>query len=531
MPKKNKNKKSKASKKKTVAETKNSNSSSSPADVYEWQKFGRMDAKGLAQNLPDVAAGLRDGSVDPADVAAMACQATQDHLLSQLRKHLPEEIVKAGNVARLGGLETLTGAENLLCDLVRVACGADADLSFAFAWDFFGGQRKCPWANVREKIIMQGTTIVDCTPELYPEILDIHQAYNRACVKWRFSIEKLAKKPMEQHCWAYKESVVEFVPVLGQLIYRNENFSIEDICRDVAYTGAIEVDRKIKAAAQGVQDGQDVIRQVCWECGLDSGPISKCTSCHAARYCSKECQRKSWKDGHKGACDALKTMYNGFIANCRRIDKAVQLQDMDNCFGPDGGTLPPAGCADYEIIPMFLSNYTFPVVVNVDIIPFTSIDHMYKNLEDIVKGRAHWMFEDTFQDNLKEYVDSHILAPANIFEMEYMLHGMLFLTVDFSKFPVPSGVPFIVSLFRRQLRQVLPDGELMPVARFIEIYYRFGLAEREGDRNPSARLESVTKCMTLMMKYFHKKRSFDLAALQKDAVGWASKPFPHFKGI
>ena len=59
----------------------------------------------------------------------------------------------------------------------------------------------------------------------------------------------------------------------------------------------------------------------------------------------------------------------------------------------------------------------------------------------------------------------------------------------------------------------------MPVTRFIEIYYRFGLAEREGYEQPGARLKYMTQCVTLMVKYFRKKKApLDAQALRKDAV-------------
>lgn len=523
------NKNSKNNKKTTSSKT--NQQSSTPAEISSFVHSGKVDAKRLARKLPDVAAAVRSGSLQPEDVPRVARQANEDHLMAELSKHLPEELLNGcgKKIHRIGGLEIMTGAEHLLCDLVRVACGSDENLSYAFAADFFGG-KECPWKYVREKIHMEGTSITECTPEDCAVIFEIQQAYNRACEKWRFQIEKLVRKPMEEHCWAYTKSPFEFMQVVGQLIYRDENSGIQELCRDLAYSKSIQVDHKVEAAARGVAAGHDTIRHQCWECGKDSVPVSKCSRCEAARYCSKECQAKSWKDGHRGACGELKTMYQQFLTNYRRIDQALQVQNEENSatttFGPDGRTLPPAGSKDYMLLPMLLSNYTFPVTLNVDIVRngCTSIDHLYKNLADIVRGRNHWMFEDTFPCTIQEYVTTHTLERANAVEMDYMLQGLLFLTVDISKIP-PSAVHVAVNLFRLQLRKSTLDAELMPVTRFIEIYYRFGLGEREGYEDPGARLKELAKCVTLMMKHFHKKKaSFDMVdSLMKevnDMRGW-----------
>ena len=89
------------------------------------------------------------------------------------------------------------------------------------------------------------------------------------------------------------------------------------------------------------------------------------------------------------------------------------------------------------LLPLFLSNYTFPVTMNVDYIVncAASMDNFYKNLDDIVKGRPHWMFEDVFNQSpiLKGYIDTHVLERADGHEIYYILQGLLFLTVDIQK--------------------------------------------------------------------------------------------------
>lgn len=40
----------------------------------------------------------------------------------------------------------------------------------------------------------------------------------------------------------------------------------------------------------------------CGSCGLPKPDMKKCSRCKKVVYCSKECQLKDWKAGHKHVC-------------------------------------------------------------------------------------------------------------------------------------------------------------------------------------------------------------------------------------
>jgi len=42
--------------------------------------------------------------------------------------------------------------------------------------------------------------------------------------------------------------------------------------------------------------------EYCKVCCRADIPVSKCTGCYSAEYCSKECQKIDWKNGHKAEC-------------------------------------------------------------------------------------------------------------------------------------------------------------------------------------------------------------------------------------
>ena len=52
---------------------------------------------------------------------------------------------------------------------------------------------------------------------------------------------------------------------------------------------------------------------VCGQCGKEEGaagvavtPFKKCGGCLAVYYCSKDCARTHWKEGHKSVCRKIR---------------------------------------------------------------------------------------------------------------------------------------------------------------------------------------------------------------------------------
>jgi len=44
---------------------------------------------------------------------------------------------------------------------------------------------------------------------------------------------------------------------------------------------------------------------MCGTCGTN-GKLRTCAACGVVRYCSPECQKKDWKEGHRVACAQIK---------------------------------------------------------------------------------------------------------------------------------------------------------------------------------------------------------------------------------
>lgn len=47
----------------------------------------------------------------------------------------------------------------------------------------------------------------------------------------------------------------------------------------------------------------------CYQCGVKKEKMQKCSMCHKARYCSKECQTLHWKSSHKDECQDLQGLH------------------------------------------------------------------------------------------------------------------------------------------------------------------------------------------------------------------------------
>ena len=59
---------------------------------------------------------------------------------------------------------------------------------------------------------------------------------------------------------------------------------------------------KIKEEADRLKEVVAHTPDKCGSCGLPKPDMKKCSRCKTVVYCSKECQIKDWKAGHKHAC-------------------------------------------------------------------------------------------------------------------------------------------------------------------------------------------------------------------------------------
>jgi TPR repeat protein len=55
---------------------------------------------------------------------------------------------------------------------------------------------------------------------------------------------------------------------------------------------------------------------ICENCGAKNVPLQCCSGCHALFYCSRICQRKSYRDGHKFDCCSREQLFDIHLIKC-----------------------------------------------------------------------------------------------------------------------------------------------------------------------------------------------------------------------
>ena len=80
-----------------------------------------------------------------------------------------------------------------------------------------------------------------------------------------------------------------------------------------------------KALALAVEKSKTELKNECVVCGSDK--CKRCTGCFQSWYCSKECLKTHWKQGHKGECKAIQKEYVGVNLKGTGPDTVYCIQD------------------------------------------------------------------------------------------------------------------------------------------------------------------------------------------------------------
>jgi hypothetical protein len=172
-----------------------------------------------------------------------------------------------------------------------------------------------------------------------------------------------------------------------------------------------------------------------------------------------------------------------------------------------------------------------------------SIENFYEKLRDIVSGKRHWLFPDTFTENVHDYltlasefqkkgaqddwpdeffenimrgvqktnvnidVVRNTVKSIGKWEFQYVHKVMMTLAIGTSSMDlaqysrwVSGGIHYFISSSE--------TGQLVSVNRFLGVYWRLGRLDHK-------RTEYVPKAFTILMKCFHKNISTDTDAFWK----------------
>jgi len=319
-----------------------------PIVVYLARKE-MLDAKKFAKYLPSKAQELRDGAADPEKVALGIC----DHQAMRIDDTFEVAIRDLANITvdQLGETE--------LCKQFYSDLDISARKSFQSARPG-GGITMEKQNRVLAKAIKAGNLE---TFDLWEQRFDDIFANGR---RGAFRLHAVGRP---------------FGPSLSLEVYEA---AFNEIEYKIASDGIDLMLPSLHPVCCGVAAGECVTMKTCWECDKlpphRAAPLESCSRCQTAVYCSKQCQTKAWKSGHKHTCSGLKSKMHQF-------EQLIQEVDDMHEQGSDFHGLRLGYIPDYTIslnallIPLDMPAY----------IDGPSMNIYYSNLERIVKGEW-WPF-------------------------------------------------------------------------------------------------------------------------------------------
>ena len=176
--------------------------------------------------------------------------------------------------------------------------------------------------------------------------------------------------------------------ILGEVIFELGKDYFEGVKEQV---DASKV--SITLALSGVLRGLDVARDTCWQCGHWVEELWTCSACLLYRYCSKECQLTSWKNGHQLCCSSTRPcikLYEQAFARVKQVNSSGSVHSIHTC---------PR--IDLTVAELFGQPLPWPSIAwNDGVEPDgPSMEYFYHNLSAIF--RDEWFFFPTNANNGK----------------------------------------------------------------------------------------------------------------------------------
>lgn len=352
----------------------------------------RLDAKRLAKYCPDMAQGLRDGSVNPEDV-----------ILTLIGEDPERAIIYSGTTADDAPLSDEKLLNNMISALAGYTLPDEVDQDIL--WNFAGDLRKSMLtkhgeafsplssSHRRKKALAKTTQLafVETWPvwerQVYPEL------------------NRYLQKPFRTARGLYEAPLRSYIKIVETVM--SVNF---DSCKGM--DKFFRADHASQQASKGILEGLDRINQTCWECekaAKDDGAehqLMVCSRCNTAAYCSVACQKRAWCGGHKQKCSVLKPRMERLEQMLRQVDNALKINN-----GILHG-LQLSLYMDHHVVAKQFEN-PVPIVTPKDCgieNPITlkgpSMKFYYENLERIAKGEW-WIFGNPVKYNKRQPSQDH----------------------------------------------------------------------------------------------------------------------------
>lgn len=242
---------------------------------------------------------------------------------------------------------------------------------------------------------------------------------------------------------------------------------------------AAKIERDASLAALAVSDRIDEVWKTCWHCKATASDSKLCSSCSVARYCSKDCQRSAWHEGHKNTCQTHKQIYDATLEQLDIVDAAHEA----------GGTMHGIYLndeIDYRTVMIMAGEVE-------DGMKGPSMEYFYENLARIDRGEW-WIFNNP--DSLNDFGDNRSTLAGITKVLCYDLHNYVASRNDGK---VDSSA--IESLFgpdSEVMKQSRDPGTKMPAEYLINFYGCRRPNNKLSDSSSRQKLKQYVKGVVLI---------------------------------
>ena len=462
--------------------------------VIDFSTSSNINAASLSKQLPHAAAQLRDGTMDPNE---MAEELSHLFLKEKLGQNMdPQLKLKHNPDVRLGLTETVYG--QLVAAIFGQDEGIDEDAKYQFYKELVTTENELA-SEIYDQNKRTNTKRMECMQKAYEQVTD----------RW----VQAGRIPIQNNNRFFNASFEDFEKDMVAVL--NLNFDLnEDAKTQIRETmtkgeDAKEVYKDIMAAAKGVVNGDDLIKNSCWNCDKpDPTKVSlmSCSQCHIAVYCSQECQLAHWKHGgHKAKCKGLHSQYDRYKVNQHRVDEAVA----------DGRVVTGPLVVNHgqeqicHLKPYPLLDYTLTVVMALTDTHFEgiqgpSMDIFYTNIAKVACGGTH----PAFRERNGQYQSTQKFLHTTTLDRDEIEWSSLLIASELQQMEAASTIlcydtsessPEVVDEFERYIDQQLttPYSQIT-LDRYLEVYVLQGNLPHLNKLGPKHRYEADLKVYLLM---------------------------------